>query len=64
MARAEAQIWSVLADRLHERARSIEAAPIAAALLSSVAAHELDPYTAADRLLDLMAAGSASAAEE
>jgi hypothetical protein len=29
-----------------------------------VAAHELDPYTAADRLLDLMAAGSASAAEE
>jgi LAO/AO transport system kinase len=55
MARAEAQIWSVLSDRLHERARSIEAAPIAAALLRAVAAHELDPYAAADRLLDLMA---------
>ncbi len=54
LARAESQIWSVLSDRLHERARSMEAASIAAALLSSVAAHELDPYTAADRLLDLM----------
>jgi len=30
MDRAEAQIWAVLSDRLHERARSIEAAPIAA----------------------------------
>ena len=54
MARAEAQIWTALSDRLHERARSFEAAPIAAALLRSVAAHELDPYAAADRLLDLM----------
>jgi LAO/AO transport system kinase len=62
MARAEAQIWAVLADRLHERARSIEAAPIAATLLASVAAHELDPYTAADRLLDLMA-GTGGASE-
>jgi LAO/AO transport system kinase len=58
-ARAEAQIWAVLADRLHERARTIEAAPIAAALLLSVAAHELDPYEAADRLLEIMA-GAAS----
>jgi LAO/AO transport system kinase len=63
MARAEAQIWAVLADRLHERARSIEAAPIAAALLRSVASHELDPYAAADRLLDLMA-GPTGAADE
>jgi LAO/AO transport system kinase len=55
LARAEAQIWAVLSERLHERARSIEAAPIASALLSAVAAHELDPYAAADRLLDLMA---------
>jgi LAO/AO transport system kinase len=55
LARAEAQIWAVLSDRLHERARSFEAAPIAAALLAAVAAHELDPYAAADRLLELMA---------
>jgi LAO/AO transport system kinase len=55
MARAESQIWAVLSDRLHERARSFEAAPIAAALLQAVASHQLDPYAAADRLLDLMA---------
>ena len=61
LARAEAQIWAVLSERLHERARSIEAAPIAAALLREVAAHELDPYAAADRLLDLMAGGGSGA---
>jgi len=61
LARAEAQIWAVLSDRLYERARSFEAAPIAAALLREAAAHELDPYAAADRLLDLMAgSGGAS----
>ncbi len=59
VARAEAQIWSVLSDRLHERARSLESAPLAGALLDAVAAHELDPYAAADRLLALMA-GAAS----
>ncbi len=55
--RAEAQVWAVLVDRLHERARSIEAAPVAAELLRAVAAHETDPYAAADRLLALMAEG-------
>jgi LAO/AO transport system kinase len=54
LARAESQIWAALSERLHERARSIEAAPIAAALLAAVASHELDPYAAADRLLELM----------
>jgi LAO/AO transport system kinase len=54
LARAESQIWAVLSERLHERARSIEAAPIAAALLAAVASYELDPYAAADRLLELM----------
>ncbi len=54
LARAEAQVWAVLADRLHGRARSIGAAPKAAALLAAVAAHEMDPYDAADRLLNLM----------
>jgi hypothetical protein len=44
----------VLADRLRERARTIEAAPVAAELLRAVAAHELDPYAAADSLLALM----------
>jgi LAO/AO transport system kinase len=54
LTRAEAQVWAVLADRLRERARTIEAAPVAAELLRAVAAHELDPYAAADRLLALM----------
>ena len=62
MARAEAQIWAVLSDRLRDRARSMEAAPMAAALLGAVAAHELDPYAAADRLLELMAGTGASRA--
>ena len=54
LSRAEAQIWSVLGDRLHDRARSVEAAPVATELLRAVAAHELDPFAAADRLLSLM----------
>ena len=61
MARAEAQIWAVLSGRLHDRARSIEAAPLAASLLEAVASHELDPYAAADQLLDLMVGGGPSA---
>jgi LAO/AO transport system kinase len=68
--RAETQIWAVLSDRLHERMRSLEgpigdpsdlptavpgAARLPAAeLLRAVAAHEIDPYTAADRLLTLL----------
>jgi LAO/AO transport system kinase len=54
LARAEAQIWTVLADRLRDRARSVQTAPAATELLRSVAAHEIDPFTAADRLLELM----------
>ena len=64
MARAEAQIWAVLSDRLHERARSFEAAPIAAALLRAVAAHDLDPYAASDQLLDLMLGRGGEAAAD
>ncbi len=69
--RAEAQVWAVLSDRLHERIRALEG-PIeevavaaqagsgsersvpAAELLRCVAANELDPYTAADRLLEML----------
>ena len=64
--RAEAQVWAVLVDRLHERVRSFEGAPGGAAageagaaairpaagdLLRGVAAHDLDPYAAADAIL-------------
>ena len=60
--RAEAQVWAVLSDRLHERIRSIEGSledagarrTTAGELLRRVAAHELDPYHAADCLLDMV----------
>jgi LAO/AO transport system kinase len=54
MARAEAQVWSILADRLRERARSVEAGPAATDLLRAVAVHRMDPYAAADGLLEIM----------
>jgi LAO/AO transport system kinase len=65
--RAEAQVWAVLVDRLHERVRALEGAadqllvgadagveqPAAAGeLLRAVASHDLDPYAAADSILD------------
>jgi LAO/AO transport system kinase len=63
--RAEAQVWAVLVDRLHDRVRSLEGAdgprpfgadraaeePAAGALLRAVASHDLDPYAAADTIL-------------
>ena len=59
--RAEAQVWAVLVDRLHARVRALEGAddgaaksPAAAELLRSVADHDLDPYAAADRILELI----------
>jgi len=66
--RAEAQIWAVLVDRLRDRLSAFEGAVGASAplsegshsgpareLLESVAANELDPYEAADRLLGRLA---------
>ncbi len=71
--RAEAQVWAVLVDRLHERVRSLEGAgdmppageqgaaterSAAGDLLRSVASHELDPYAAADAILRQLMAGT------
>ena len=51
LARAEAQVWAILADRLradlHEPATRDETD----ATIRQVATHELDPFSAADRLL-------------
>ncbi len=55
-ARALAQIRGVLAERLSDRIRGETLAPLAASLVDDVAAHRLDPYAAADRLLDAIAA--------
>ena len=51
LARAEAQVWAILSDRL--RADLHEPANRAAteATMRAVAAHELDPFAAAVRLL-------------
>jgi len=49
--RAEAQLSGILAERLAQRLRSPDVAERRDATLRAVAAHELDPYTAADELL-------------
>jgi LAO/AO transport system kinase len=66
--RAEALVWSVLVDRLHARVRALEGSgeaagvgrPAAGEWLRSVAAHELDPYAAADAILDMLVADAES----
>ena len=51
LARADAQVRAILADRIAERLRAAPLADDAEATLRAVADHELDPFTAADRLL-------------
>ncbi|HEX5590402.1 MAG TPA: methylmalonyl Co-A mutase-associated GTPase MeaB [Candidatus Limnocylindrales bacterium] len=51
LARAEAQVWSVLADRMRAELEAPERRGATAAILRAVADHELDPFTAVDRLL-------------
>ena len=52
LARAEAQVWSILGDRLRGELTSGGRRPETERLLLAVADHELDPFAAADRLLD------------
>lgn len=73
--RAEAQVWAVLVDRLHERVRSLEGAQdpraveadaasetstVARELLRAVASHDVDPYAAADAILDRLIYGGST----
>jgi LAO/AO transport system kinase len=51
LARAEAQVWAIVADRLRERLHDEARRPATEAILDEVAGHRLDPYSAADRLL-------------
>jgi len=55
LARAEHQVWAIVVERLRERLRAPGHWPDTEALLAAVAAHELDPYSAADRLLATLA---------
>ena len=51
LARAEAQVWAIVSDRLRERLHDGGHAASTAAVLAEVADHAMDPYEAADRLL-------------
>ncbi|HET7026914.1 MAG TPA: methylmalonyl Co-A mutase-associated GTPase MeaB [Candidatus Limnocylindrales bacterium] len=51
VARAEAQVWAVVVERLRGRLREPGRWPRTERTIRAVAAHELDPYAAADRLL-------------
>jgi len=52
LARAEAQVWAIVADRIRSRLHDADRSPATTALLDDVAQHRLDPYSAADRLLE------------
>jgi LAO/AO transport system kinase len=52
--RAEAQIAGILSERVAAQLRAPGRAAERAATLKAVAAHEIDPYSAADRLLGLL----------
>ena len=51
IARAEAQVWAILADRLRGELHVPANRDATIATMRAVAAHELDPFAAADRLL-------------
>ena len=62
LARAEAQVWAILGERLRASLVGPERRTDTERLLEEVAAHELDPYAAADRLLATL--GGVIAADE
>ncbi|HEY4228112.1 MAG TPA: methylmalonyl Co-A mutase-associated GTPase MeaB [Candidatus Limnocylindrales bacterium] len=51
LARAEAQVWAILADRLRAELHVPANRAVTDATIRKVAAHELDPFAAADQLL-------------
>jgi LAO/AO transport system kinase len=54
LARAEAQLDAALADRFREQLHGPQRRAASETLLRDIAAHTLDPYAAADRLLALL----------
>jgi GTPase len=51
LARAEAQVWAIVSERLRDRLHARAHAEATSSVLADVAEHRLDPYSAADRLL-------------
>jgi LAO/AO transport system kinase len=54
LARAEAQLAGILAQRLAGRLRQPERETVRAETVRAIAAHEIDPYSGADRLISLL----------
>jgi LAO/AO transport system kinase len=54
LVRAEAQVWAILGERLRASLAAPERRTATDAILAEVAAHRLDPYAAADRLLAVL----------
>jgi LAO/AO transport system kinase len=61
LARAEAQVWAIVSERLRDRFHGAAAGPATESTLRAVAEHRLDPYTAADRLLASLTGGRSPA---
>jgi LAO/AO transport system kinase len=55
LARAEAQVWAIVTDRLRDRLGGSGAREGTAETMAAVADHRLDPYAAADALLERVA---------
>ena len=51
LARAEAQVWAIVADRIRDRLHEERVRADTRETLAAVAGHRLDPYAAADALL-------------
>jgi LAO/AO transport system kinase len=52
LARAESQVWAIVAERLRARLGDAAHGKATAGLITEVADHRMDPYAAADRLLE------------
>jgi LAO/AO transport system kinase len=52
LARAEAQVWAILGDRLRAQLHEDGRSTLTGEVMTAVAEHRLDPYSAADRLLN------------
>jgi LAO/AO transport system kinase len=51
LARAEAQVWAILGDRLRGQLHDEGRSALTSEVMTAVAEHRLDPYSAADKLL-------------
>jgi LAO/AO transport system kinase len=54
LARAEAQVWAILTDRIQADLAVPDRRAETVAILRAVADHDLDPFAAADRLLAIL----------